>query len=69
MSLLEKASQAAVTRRDLIKRGLIAAGGVLLAKEIVSTHAPEVSATRPRRVPVDRAKLPNWQTRVRIIEK
>lgn len=69
MSLLENAPQATVTRRDLIKRGLIAAGGVLLAKEIVSAHAPEASAPRPRRAPGNRAKPVSWRTRVRIVEK
>ncbi|MCZ7626660.1 MAG: hypothetical protein C3F12_10305 [Candidatus Methylomirabilota bacterium] len=68
MSLLEKAPQATVTRRDLITRGLLALGALVIAKESVSVQAPAASAPRPRRAPMDRAKPARWRTRVRIIE-
>lgn len=70
MSLRWNASQATVTRRDLITRGLIAAGGLLLAKTMsASAEAPAGAAPRARRVPMDRAKPASWRTRVRILEK
>lgn len=58
-----------VTRRDLITRLLIAAGGLLIAKETASAQAPTGMAPRARRAPVDRTKLPSWRTHVQIIEK
>lgn len=62
-------SQGQVTRRDLIKRGLITVGGLLIAKETASAQVPAGTAARARRAPVDRTKLAAWRTCVRIIEK
>jgi hypothetical protein len=68
MSLPWNASQARVTRRDLIKRGLVTAAGLLLAKTMsASAEAPAVPGAR--RTPVERPKPASWRTRVRIIEK
>lgn len=70
MTLSWKASQATVGRRDLIKRGLVAAAGLLIAKTMsASAEAAAGTPPRARRVPVERAKPATWRTRVRIIEK
>lgn len=70
MTLSWNASQAKVGRRDLIKRGLVAAAGLLIAKTMsASAEAPAETTPRTRRVPVERAKPATWRTRVRIIEK
>ncbi|MBI2882443.1 MAG: hypothetical protein HYY11_00810 [Candidatus Methylomirabilis oxyfera] len=57
-----------VNRRDLIKRGLAAAAGLVIAKTM-SASAEAPTAPRARRAPVDRTQLPSWRTRVRIIDK
>ena len=70
MSLSWNALKAGLSRRDLITRGLLAAGGLLLAKtSTTSAEAQAATAPRVRRAADGRPTPAVWRTRVRIIEK